>query len=93
MAEQATDTVDDAGAVTGTGTPGELAHGATHMEHNPGRRISWFGTSVVIVGFAIGGIPGMIPTPNWVIFWVGTAVAIIGCLILLFARTMQTDWY
>ena len=86
MAEQATGTVE------GTGTAGALAHGSSHLEHNPGRPISWVGTIVVIIGFIIGGI-AFIPKPDWLIFWIGTGVAIVGCLILLFSKAMSTDWY
>jgi hypothetical protein len=96
VAEQATETVDGTGAVAGTdaaGTVGVPFDG--HLEHNPGRPISWIGTSTVIVGFIIGGIafPITNPGPNWIVFWVGTAVAIIGCLVLLFSKAMNTDWY
>jgi hypothetical protein len=89
VAEQATGTVE------GTGTAGALAHGSSHMEHNPGRPISWAGTITVIIGFVIGGIafPIANPGPNWVLFWVGSGIAIIGCLILLFSKAMSTDWY
>ena len=86
MAEQATGTVE------GTGTAGALAHGSSHLEHNPGRPISWVGTVVVIIGFIIGGI-AFIPKPDWLIFWIGSGVAIIGCLVLLFSKAMSTDWY
>lgn len=86
MAEQATGTVE------GTGTAGALAHGSSHLEHNPGRPISWVGTVVVIIGFIIGGI-AFIPQPDWLIFWIGAGVAIIGCLVLLFSKAMSTDWY
>jgi hypothetical protein len=86
VAEQATGTVE------GTGTAGALAHGSSHLEHNPGRPISWAGTIVVIIGFIIGGI-AFIPKPDWVVFWIGTGVAIVGCLILLFSKAMSTDWY
>jgi hypothetical protein len=93
VAEQATDTVDGTGAVAGTGAAGTLAHGTgEHSEHNPGRPISWVGTSTVIVGFIIGGI-AFIPAPNWIIFWIGTAVAVVGCLILAFSKAVNTDWY
>lgn len=85
MAEQASGTVE------GTGT-GALAHGTAHQEHNPGRPISWTGTTIVIIGFIIGGV-AFIPKPNWILFWVGTAVAIIGCLILAFSKAMTEDWY
>ena len=87
MAEQAT-----AGTVEGTGTTGAVAHGAGHMPHNPGRPIAWVGTTVVIIGFTVGGI-AFVPGPNWILFWVGAGVAIVGCLILLFSKAMNTDWY
>ena len=86
MAEQATGTVE------GTGTAGALAHGSGHSEHNSGRPISWVGTTVVIIGFIVGGV-AFVPSPNWIIFWVGSGIAIVGCLILLFSKAMNTDWY
>jgi len=86
VAEQATGTVES------TGAAGTLAHDAGHFEHNPGRPMSWVGTTTVIIGFIIGGI-AFFPSPNWVVFWIGTAVAIVGCLILAFTNTMNEDWY
>ena len=86
MAEQATGTVE------GTGTAGALAPGSSHIEHNSGRPISWVGTSVVVAGFIVGGV-AFVPSPNWIIFWVGAGIAIVGCLILLFSKAMNTDWY
>jgi lipoprotein signal peptidase len=76
-------------------TDAALATGPGHLEHNPGRPVSWFGTGVVIVGFVIGGIafPIANPGPNWLLFWIGTGVAILGCLILAFSKAMNTDWY
>jgi hypothetical protein len=58
----------------------------------PGRPISWVGVGVTIVGFIIGGI-AFFPAPHWTIFWIGAAVAIVGCLILLFSKAMNEDWY
>jgi hypothetical protein len=93
VAEQATDTVDGAGAVAGTGAAGTVGvPGIEQFPHNPGRRISWAGTITVIIGFIIGGI-AFFPSPNWLVFWIGTGVAIVGCLILAFSKTMNTDWY
>jgi hypothetical protein len=86
VAEQATGTVE------GTGTAGALEHGSDHSGHNLGRPISWVGTAVVIIGFIIGGV-AFFPSPHWIVFWVGAAVAIVGCLILLFSKAMNTDWY
>jgi hypothetical protein len=87
VAEQASGTVAGTG-----GSSAALLPGYGHPEHNPGRPISWVGTSVVIVGFIIGGI-AFVPTPHWLFFWIGAAVAIFGCLILLFSKAMHTDWY
>jgi hypothetical protein len=87
VAEQAS------GTVVGTDTAGmAVAQDTAHLEHNSGRPISWVGTTVVIIGFIIGGV-AMVPTPHWLLFWIGAGVAIIGCLILLFSRAMHTDWY
>jgi len=87
VAEQATGTVES------TDAAGAVAHGGSgHMEHNPGRPMSWVGVGIVIVGFIIGGI-AFFPAPNWTLFWIGTAVAIVGCLTLLFTKTMNEDWY
>lgn len=87
MSEQASGAVEDVKSAA------TLLPGAPHSSgHNPGRPISWVGTSVVIVGFIIGGI-AMVPSPHWLFFWISAGVAIIGCLILLFSRAMHTDWY
>jgi MFS family permease len=95
VAEQATDDLAGTrpGAVEGAALHGAVAHVAgEHFEHNSGRPMSWVGTTIVIIGFIIGGI-SMIPGPHWVIFWIGTAVAIVGCLTLLFTKTFSEDWY
>jgi hypothetical protein len=87
VAEQASD-VEGIAVDAATMLPG-----TRHAEeHNPGRPISWVGTSVVIIGFIIGGI-AFVPGPHWTIFWIGVGVAIVGCLTLLFAKTMNEDWY
>ena len=76
MAEQASGTVEGRE---------ERGHAAARCRalagHNPGRPISWVGTSIVIVGFIVGGI-AMVPSPHWLFFWIGAGVAIVGCLIL-----------
>jgi hypothetical protein len=91
VAEQVTGTVEETGASGST----VAAYDTAHMAHNPGRPISWVGTSITVVGFAIGGIafPISDPGPNWIVFWIGAAVAIVGCLVLLFSKAMSTDWY
>jgi hypothetical protein len=91
VAEQAAGVVEGTSATDADIEPYDPAH----LEHNPGRPISWVGTSVVVVGFIIGGIsfPIANPAPQWVLFWIGTAIAVVGCLILAFSKAMNTDWY
>jgi hypothetical protein len=83
------------GAVESTDTAGVVTHGPAHLEHNPGRPISWTGTSIVVVGFILGGVsfPISDPAPNWVLFWLGVGIALVGCLVLAFSKAMNTDWY
>jgi hypothetical protein len=94
VAEQATDTVGGTGAVAATGSAEpDVPYGTgDNLEHDPGRPISWVGTSVVIVGFIVGGV-AFVPSPNWVIVWVGAAIAVVGLLVLAFSKAMNTDWY
>jgi hypothetical protein len=94
VAEQATDALEGTeGALESTGAPGPVAYATGHhLEHNPGKPMSWVGVMIVVIGFIIGGI-AMVPGPHWVIFWIGSGVAIIGCLTLLFTKTFSTDWY
>ena len=91
MAEQPSGIVE--GTIADSGAP--VAFEAAHLEHNPGRPISWVGTTIVIIGFIIGGIsfPIVNPAPQWVLFWVGTGIAIVGILVLAGSKAMNTDWY
>jgi len=95
VAEQATDALEgtSTGAMRSTSAAGTVAHPtAHHLEHNPGKSMSWVGVVIVIIGFLIGGI-AMVPGPHWVIFWIGAGVAVIGCFALLFTKTFSEDWY
>jgi hypothetical protein len=99
VAKQATGTVAGSaggaagtGAVAGTGTASAVPYTTGHFEHNPGRPMSWVGTSIVIVGFLLGGA-SFIPNMHWVLFWVGVGIAVLGCLVLAFTKTFNEDWY
>jgi len=93
VAEQAS------GAVAETGGAQSLAHGAgqtlghgEHLEHNPGKPMSWVAVAVITVGFIVGGV-AMVPRPTWWAFWLGVGIAVVGCLMTLFAKTFTDDWY
>lgn len=93
MAEQVSDAVDGTGPAAGAGSPGAVAHGVVaHLEHNPGRAVAWVGTTVVVIGFIVGGI-AFIPSPHWAIVIVGAVIAVVGLLILQFSGAMNRDWY
>jgi len=95
VAEQATDALEgtSTGAMRSTSAAGTVAHPtAHHLEHNPGKSMSWVGVVIVIIGFLIGGI-AMVPGPHWMIFWIGAGVAVVGLLTLLFTKTFNEDWY
>jgi hypothetical protein len=91
VADQATGTVESGGATTAAVSQ---AHGAGpgHLEHNPGRPISWVGVTIVIIGSIVGGI-AFVPHLTWWLFWVGVAIFVVGALVLAAARTMSSDWY
>ena len=91
MAEQGASTVGDAGNADAV----IAAYDPAHLHHNPGRPVSWVGTSIVIVGFIIGGVsfPISDPGPNWIVFWIGAAVTLVGLLVLGTSKAIDTDWY
>jgi hypothetical protein len=86
VAEQATGTVE------GTGAASTVPYTTGHFEHQPGRRMSWIGVGIVVVGFLLGGA-SFVPHMNWLIFWIGAGIAILGCLVLAVTKTFNEDWY
>jgi hypothetical protein len=56
-----------------------------------GRPVSWVATTIIIIGFALGGI-GMVTGPSWVLFWVGGGVIVVGGILALVTGIFN-DWY
>ena len=54
-----------------------------------GRASSWLAVTVIVLGFAIGGV-GLCAGPNWFLFWMGATVCAMGA-ILLFAFGVFQD--
>ncbi len=82
------------GTVTGnTGAHGlDAQTGLSHVhEAHHGRPASWVCTSVVIVGFIIGGI-ALVPHPTWWLFWTGAGIVVIGAVIGAAVHIFD-DWY
>lgn len=90
MADQATGAVETGGATDAAAVSQAL--GAQHLEHNPGRPISWIGVVIAIIGTIIGGA-GFIPHMTWWLFWAGAAVTVLGLFVLVGAKTFSKDWY
>jgi hypothetical protein len=76
-----------------TGARGLDAHTGQvygHEAHH-GRPISWAVTSIIIIGFIVGGIA--LPVgPTWWLFWTGVAIVVIGGIVGWATRIME-DWY
>jgi hypothetical protein len=67
--------------------------GASPWKHESfhGRPVSWVAATIIIIGFAIGGI-GLITGPSWVLFWVGVGVTAAGGILALVTGIFN-DWY
>jgi hypothetical protein len=61
-----------------------------HEAHH-GRPTSWATTTIIVIGFIIGGIALPIG-PNWVLFWIGAAIVVVGAIFGAANRIMD-DWY
>jgi hypothetical protein len=93
VADQATGTVETGGATAAAAvSSAQGAQQSQHLEHNPGRPVSWIGVTIAIIGSIIGGV-AFVPHPTWWLFWAGVAVMVVGCLVLATAKTFSTDWY
>ena len=67
----------------------EIGSGEHHAHH--GRPTSWAASTIIIIGFIIGGIALPIG-PNWVLFWIGAAIVVVGAIFGAANRIMD-DWY
>jgi|SRR5580700_5957704 hypothetical protein len=56
-----------------------------------GRPVSWVATTIIIIGFLIGGI-GLVAGPLWWMFWTGAGVVVVGS-VLAMSIGIFNDWY
>jgi hypothetical protein len=89
VADQA-GTMADAGDTGSRGLDAQVAQSYVHEEFH-GRPGSWVASSVVIVGFIIGGIALPIG-PTWWLFWTGVGIVVIGALVGAAVHIFD-DWY
>jgi hypothetical protein len=53
--------------------------------------VSWVATTIIIIGFLIGGI-GLVAGPLWWMFWTGAGVVVVGS-VLAMSIGIFNDWY
>lgn len=56
-----------------------------------GRTVSWVAVSIIMIGFAMGGL-ALVFGPTWWLFWVSLGLAGVGALLAL-ATGIFDDWY
>jgi hypothetical protein len=61
-----------------------------HEAHH-GRPASWVVSTLVIIGFILGGIALPIG-PSWVLFWIGTGIVVVAAIMGAAVRIFD-DWY
>jgi hypothetical protein len=82
--------VADAGDTGARGLDAQVAQSYVHEELH-GRPASWVASSIVIVGFIIGGIALPIG-PTWWLFWTGVGIVVLGAIIGAAVHIFD-DWY
>ena len=91
MADQAASSaMADAGDTGARGLDAQTAPSYVHEAHH-GRAASWATTTIVIIGFVIGGIALPIG-PVWWLFWLGAGIVVLGALIGAAVHIFD-DWY
>jgi hypothetical protein len=56
-----------------------------------GRPVSWVASTIIIVGFLVGGV-ALITGPTWWLFWTGVGVTAVGGILGL-SIGIFNDWY
>jgi len=81
------------------GSAGDIAAAAPGTLRDPGhasaafhgRPVSWVAVSLIMAGFAVGGL-ALVRGPAWAVFWVGVGIVVIGGLLALTTDIFE-DWY
>jgi len=80
----------EAGDTGARGLDAQVAPSYDHEEFH-GRAASWVASSIVIVGFIIGGIALPIG-PTWWLFWTGVGIVVLGAMVGAAVHIFD-DWY
>ncbi|WP_371780572.1 HGxxPAAW family protein [Streptosporangium subroseum] len=60
----------------------------TQQAGHGGRASSWLAVTVILMGFAIGGV-ALCLGPNWFLFWMGAIVCVLGGILLMTFRVFH----
>ena len=91
MADQAAQgAMADVGDTGARGLDAQVAPSYVHEEFH-GRPASWVASSIVIVGFIVGGIALPIG-PTWWLFWTGVGIVVLGAIVGAAVHIFD-DWY
>ena len=91
MADQAASgAMAETGDTEARGLDAQIGPPYVHEEFH-GRPASWVATSIVIVGFTIGGIALPIG-PTWWLFWTGVGIVVLGAIVGAAVHIFD-DWY
>jgi hypothetical protein len=80
----------DVGDTGARGLDAQVAPSYVHEEFH-GRPASWVASSIVIVGFIVGGIALPIG-PTWWLFWTGVGIVVLGAIVGAAVHIFD-DWY
>jgi hypothetical protein len=84
--------MDEAIANAGARNPAQVAS-STHQQHSHhGRTSSWVATTIIVIGFVVGGAAIMTNPVTWWLFWVGTGIVVVGGVMALSTHILD-DWY
>ena len=83
-------TMAEAGDTGAHGLDAQVGQSYVHEEFH-GRPASWVASSIIIVGFIVGGIALPIG-PVWWLFWTGVGIVVLGAIIGAAVHIFD-DWY
>ncbi len=89
--QAASQSLAETGDAAGHGLTPHADYVRQEIQTHHGRPASWAVTTIVIIGFVIGGIA--LPVgPVWWLFWLGTGIVVLAVIIGAAVRIFD-DWY
>jgi hypothetical protein len=83
--------MDEAIANAGARNPAQVV-GSAHQQSQHGRTSSWVATTIIVIGFVVGGAAMLTSPVTWWLFWVGAGIVVVGGIMALSTHILD-DWY